>query len=119
MRLVSAREASGSLIVALIVTLILSAVPTSQVLDCIEVEHPGPCVQVAGGFPFAYVVDSPYLSPRGSADLIGAVTGLDLLLWHGFLANILVWWLAALVIFRPVLQGPDNPSRSIKSIWRL
>ena len=49
------------------------------------------CQLAAGGWPFAYVVDYPGLSPSGSADLVGLFIGVDKL-WLGSLtATFLVW----------------------------
>ncbi|KQS54456.1 hypothetical protein ASG17_12600 [Brevundimonas sp. Leaf363] len=107
-RLASARTALTGLVLSLIVTVASSAVPSSHVLNCVETEDPGPCVQTAGGFPFAYVVDSPYLSPRGSADVVSALLGLDIFLWHGFFADVLVWWLVALASLALFVRSRAN-----------
>lgn len=91
------------------VALASAAVPTTFVLDCVEIEDSGPCVEAAGGFPFAYVVDNPHLSPHGRADLLGAITGLDIFLWHGFLADLLIWWRAAAIL---AMLGRRNMSHA-------
>lgn len=51
------------------------------------------CRVAAGGWPFAYAVDYPGISPVGSASMTGAVLGVDKL-WAGSLAATFGCWLA-------------------------
>jgi hypothetical protein len=68
------------LVASAVVTLLSSCVPRT-----VELIYPGTmdcdkgCQFVAGGWPFAYVVDAHGLSPAGSVDLIGALLSEDLL----------------------------------------
>jgi len=88
------RDLTVSLLSAAVLTLATSAVPTTHVLRCAEVEGGGPCAQVAAGFPFAFIVDHYAISPVNSVGLLNAALGEDIWLWHGFMADVLVWWLA-------------------------
>jgi len=88
---------SLSLTVAVALTLMSTVVSGTHVIDC-DRDDPSPCVQMARGFPFPYVVDHPAFSPAGSADLIGAVSGLDILVAVNFWADVLFWWFGALLI---------------------
>ena len=56
------------------------------------------CMVAAGGWPFAYVVDGMNTSPVGSADLMGALIGLDDLHWDRFGATFLIWLVAVAVV---------------------
>lgn len=57
------------------------------------------CETAAGGWPFPFVVDYPGLSPGGTADLVGALLGVDRL-WFGSLAGTFFSWL---IIFYALL----------------
>ena len=39
------------------------------------------CEVATVGFPVTFILDYPGLSPAGSVDLVGAVLGLDRVLW--------------------------------------
>jgi len=80
----------------------IAALASSCVSGKVQIAYPGSedCVQgcdfVAGGWPFLYVVDQHGLSPAGSADLLGAVLGNDILR-PGHLVATYVFWLALFV----------------------
>lgn len=46
------------------------------------------CIAAGAGYPFAYVVDKNYLSPVGSADIAGAIFGVDRIVWPKFFASL-------------------------------
>lgn len=81
-----------ALVASVVMTLLSSCVPRSVV-----VVYPGTmdcdngCEFVAGGWPFAYVVDGHGVSPSGSADLLGAFLGDDVLRWSEMLMTFLFW----------------------------
>jgi hypothetical protein len=81
-----------TVIASLAMTLLSSCVPRT-----VERVYPGStdchsgCQFVAGGWPFAYVVDAHGLSPSGSADLFGAVLGNDLLRVDQLLMTLVFW----------------------------
>ncbi|MDR7295531.1 hypothetical protein J2X16_000852 [Pelomonas aquatica] len=85
-------QACGTAIASLAMTLLSSCVPRT-----VELVYPGStdchsgCQFVAGGWPFAYVVDAHGLSPSGSADLLGAVLGNDLLRVDQLLMTLVFW----------------------------
>ena len=70
------------------------------------------CLVAAGGWPFPYLVDYPGLSPAGSASLIGAMLGVDVI-WPDELATTFLFWLAMSVLAVWALvrkrQGPALP----------
>lgn len=52
------------------------------------------CTVAAAGWPFAYVVDYPGLSPAGSASVLGALLGIDQWRPGALFASFACWWLA-------------------------
>ena len=53
---------------------------------------------VVAGFPLPYIVDYHGLSPGKSADLTGALLGMDLFYWRPFLLDAAIYLTALLVI---------------------
>jgi hypothetical protein len=53
---------------------------------------------VVAGFPIPYIVDYHGLSPGKSADLVGALLGMDLFYWGPFLLDAAIYLVALLVI---------------------
>jgi hypothetical protein len=49
------------------------------------------CLAAAAGWPVAYIVDGHGLSPGGSADLVGALLGVDRLDGLRATLNVLLW----------------------------
>ena len=58
------------------------------------------CQVAAGGWPFAYAVDYPGLSPLGSADIVGLLLGVDMLRVGALAATFACWGLMALMLVR-------------------
>lgn len=92
------------LLIALFATFTSSMVPTTVIvfvpgsLDCVQ-----GCRFVAGGWPFAYLIDHPGISPRGSVSLIEGLLGVDLIWKREFLLSFL-FWLAILIAVVYVLR---------------
>jgi len=53
---------------------------------------------IVAGFPLPYIVDYHGLSPGGSADLVGALMGVDLFQWRPFLLDSAIYLFAFLLI---------------------
>ena len=53
---------------------------------------------IVAGFPLPYIVDYHGLSPGGSADLVGALMGVDLFHWRPFLLDAAIYLFALLLI---------------------
>jgi hypothetical protein len=53
------------------------------------------CAVAAGGWPFAFILDYPGISPVGSVSLVNAVIGIDQFAWGPLLADLLFWTLVA------------------------
>ena len=83
---------------AAIITLLSLAVPGRQTVMCTDIDAPGPCVQLAAGFPFPYVVDHWLYSAGDNVSLIAALMGEDLLIWQNALASLIFWWVAAVAV---------------------
>ena len=49
------------------------------------------CELAGVGVPLTYIADYPGLSPVNSADLMGAVLGLDRVLWPSAFADLAFW----------------------------
>ncbi len=56
------------------------------------------CAVAAGGWPFAYAVDYPGLSPVGSADIAGLLLRIDMLRVGSLVATFGCWSLMALAL---------------------
>gem|GEM_PF-3719335 len=67
-----------------------SVAPGAYVHSCAEIEDPGPCIQVAGGYPFPFVVDH-HLSPANRVDLFSAMTGEGFFVWPPFAADVIFY----------------------------
>jgi len=92
-------------------TIASSAIPrraTARYADIMGCEVT--CPVAAGGWPFAYVVDYPGLSPSGSADVLGYLLGVDRLL-HGSLAATFLCWL---LFFAVLLLWYAHVEKSLK-----
>lgn len=84
---------------SMVATIASSAIPgtvTTRYADIMGCEVS--CPMDAGGWPFAYVVDYPGLSPSGSADFLGYLIGVDMLLHASFAATSLCWVLIFAVL---------------------
>lgn len=100
-----------ALIASVTMTLISSCVPRS-----VEMVYPGTmdcengCEFAAGGWPFAYIVDRHGLSPSGSADLLGALVGADMVRWDEMRMTLLFWLFiyVSVAISRTIRSRADN-----------
>jgi len=50
------------------------------------------CLVIAGGWPFAYLVDYPGISPVGSVSIVNAVLGMDKILVNQMIKTFLFWF---------------------------
>jgi len=53
------------------------------------------CLVVAAGWPVPYIQDYPAISPVGSADLSGALFGLDHINWKALAVTFAIWLVVA------------------------
>jgi hypothetical protein len=86
-----------ALLFAAIATLVSSTIPGwVRDVDPGSMHCQQGCDVVAAGWPFPYIVDYHGLSPVGSADVLGALFGLDFI-WPGAMAATFLFWLGLLV----------------------
>jgi hypothetical protein len=94
---VNLRRYSYTLLFALCATLISTVVPGSARVtypDIMGCEFG--CEVAAVGFPFPFIIDYPGISPGHSADLTGALLGVDQVNWGRAAATFSVWTVAGL-----------------------
>lgn len=90
--------------VAIALLAIISTGVSSLVHGSVRVAYPGStdCIQgcdfISGGWPFAYLVDNPGISPRGSVSLVEGLLGVDIIRPAQFLGTICSWMLAWLLL---------------------
>ena len=92
---------------AVLLTLFSSAIKGTRLVvqdwDCTPALESCERPMVVAGFPFPYITDYHGLSPGLSADLTGALLGLDLFSWRAFLLDAAIY-LGVLVVVRYVLS---------------
>lgn len=87
----------------LLLTLLSTAAPRTVAMtypDIMGCEQS--CEVAAAGFPVAFIVDYPGLSPVGSADLAGALLGLDRTLWDRAAVAYVFWTAVSAGLLRAV-----------------
>jgi hypothetical protein len=67
----------------------------ADILNCVP-----ECRVVAAGFPFPYIADYPGLSPTHSADLWGALMGLDKFRLDAFCIDAIVYFILCEATYR-------------------
>ena len=86
-----------SLILTTLWLLITTFIPNSakvtysDIMGCEKV-----CDVVATGYPLAFIVDYPGLSPVDSADLMGLLMGWDKLIWFNLFVLMYFWLIVSL-----------------------
>lgn len=87
--------------VASCATLLSSSWPTELMARYTGIMGCETACRVAGaGWPFPFLVDYPGLSPAGSASLVGAVLGVDMVRPGALAMSFVCWWvLAAAALF--------------------
>ena len=84
---------------ALVLTLVAANVPgktTATYPDIMGCEQS--CEVAASGLPVPFIADYPGLSPVNSADLMGAILGLDRVLWGRAALAFAFWLVVSMVV---------------------
>lgn len=103
--------AAGKRIVATVLLAVAATAGSSWIGSSVAARYPdimgceSACVVSAGGWPMPYVVDYPGLSPVGSADVVGALMGLDRLRLPALAVTFAVWLAVSAAVVVGVSRG--------------
>ena len=101
-RTLSPRSVVLLAVVSLLAALASSAIKSTRLVvqdwDCTPARESCERPMVAAGFPLPYVIDYHGISPAGSADLAGALLGMDLFYLRPFILDTGIYLLVFLVI---------------------
>jgi len=84
-------------LLAIVALSVPATLASSAVSRVVSVAYPGTmdcergCSFAAGGWPFAYVIDHPGISPTGSVSLINGFLGVDII-WPGHMLATFAFW---------------------------